>query len=95
MAYSVCVWRFSSETCTNYIELQTNTAVAALKNGFLFEPYFCSLFADCRNNEFTKIKANDYFVEQMAVQSGSGFINDLYKNEITGQEASWSNYTIL
>ncbi len=50
MAYSVCVWRFNSETCKNYIELQTNTAVAALKNGFLFEPYFCSLFADCSNN---------------------------------------------
>lgn len=31
----------------------------------------------------------------MAVQTSSGFINDLYKNEITGQEDSWSNYTIL
>ena len=95
MAYALCYWRYDTETCRNYIELQTNIAVAALENGFLFTPYFCSLFADCSSKAFSKISANDFLAERMAVQTSSGYINDLYQTEIIGQEASWSNYTIL
>lgn len=85
LSYSACLFRYNSETCRQYIDLQTNTVVAALKNGILFTPYFCSLFVtDCSINSFTKISANDFFKQKMAKQTSSNFINDLYKNEITG-----------